>query len=670
MAEETALLNFEIDQGKAEKDLIALNKAMLNNKEAQAELNKAYKAGTITQDEYVKENVRLQQNLKKEQQQVSTLTRLINTESNSRNALKAKISILANEYDNLNTKTAAGAKRADALQKELSQLNTEITKTSKSAGLFKDQIGNYPSQFGEAAKSINIAGVSVGDLGSKLLSFANPASAAVGLASALGAAYLKSTQGAKDLEFAQNQLSVALNLANNSFASLISSAQDGEGVLSRAGNSLIEFFSPQAAAISKVAAENLETLEDLQREEIGIRDQINDRLETNQELLTEIQAEETKYQDKIYNTGVIIDNLRKNESELLDIKKDQLKSIQFQVSIDRENEQLQTSLLEKQREISNIERDTEKRVQAILRLKDNINAAEAKRISLERQRIAEFGNEASQFVSSTDTGLFSSTSQDAQAAELRADDEARMGKPLGSQVDPIEQRKKQEEEFNKLLIALFGERAELYNYDAAEYKRQQQEKEAAANAQIEAEQRLLAASASIFSSLSQLAEEGSNEQKALAITGLAVDTASALASGIASSQDIPYPGNLAAMASTIATILSAIAQAKQIGGFAEGGYTGNGGKYQPAGIVHKGEYVAPQHVMKNPAAQPHISALESMRLKGYADGGFVVNQSTAPANNSLLVANAFKNMPVPVLSVKEVTTVQNRIRVKENVATL
>jgi phage-related minor tail protein len=28
-----------------------------------------------------------------------------------------------------------------------------------------------------------------------------------------------------------------------------------------------------------------------------------------------------------------------------------------------------------------------------------------------------------------------------------------------------------------------------------------------------------------------------------------------------------------------------------VGGFAEGGYTGSGGKYEPAGIVHRGEYV-------------------------------------------------------------------------------
>jgi TP901 family phage tail tape measure protein len=56
-------------------------------------------------------------------------------------------------------------------------------------------------------------------------------------------------------------------------------------------------------------------------------------------------------------------------------------------------------------------------------------------------------------------------------------------------------------------------------------------------------------------------------------------------------------------------------------GFAEGGYTGSGGKYEPAGIVHKGEYVIPNKIVKK---YPELVAfLENIRLKGYAEGGLV-----------------------------------------------
>ncbi|NTD96115.1 tape measure protein [Agrobacterium tumefaciens] len=56
--------------------------------------------------------------------------------------------------------------------------------------------------------------------------------------------------------------------------------------------------------------------------------------------------------------------------------------------------------------------------------------------------------------------------------------------------------------------------------------------------------------------------------------------------------------------------------------YSEGGYTGDGGKYQPAGVVHKGEYVMDADTVRR-AGGP--AAMEAMRrgLKGYADGGYV-----------------------------------------------
>ena len=53
-------------------------------------------------------------------------------------------------------------------------------------------------------------------------------------------------------------------------------------------------------------------------------------------------------------------------------------------------------------------------------------------------------------------------------------------------------------------------------------------------------------------------------------------------------------------------------------GFAEGGYTGDGGKYQPAGIVHAGEFV----MSKEATNRIGIGSLNRM-LKGYAAGGYV-----------------------------------------------
>lgn len=66
--------------------------------------------------------------------------------------------------------------------------------------------------------------------------------------------------------------------------------------------------------------------------------------------------------------------------------------------------------------------------------------------------------------------------------------------------------------------------------------------------------------------------------------------------------------------------------------YAAGGYTGDGGKYEPKGIVHGGEYVIPQWMVKQ--NKPLVSALEVTRRKGYAEGGSVGGSiSTAQATS-------------------------------------
>lgn len=55
-------------------------------------------------------------------------------------------------------------------------------------------------------------------------------------------------------------------------------------------------------------------------------------------------------------------------------------------------------------------------------------------------------------------------------------------------------------------------------------------------------------------------------------------------------------------------------------GFADGGYTGAGGKYEPAGVVHRGEVVFSQADVRRHGG---VSAVERLRLKGYANGGIV-----------------------------------------------
>lgn len=87
--------------------------------------------------------------------------------------------------------------------------------------------------------------------------------------------------------------------------------------------------------------------------------------------------------------------------------------------------------------------------------------------------------------------------------------------------------------------------------------------------------------------------------------------------------------------------------------YASGGYTGAGGKYDPAGIVHRGEYV----FSAASVSRIGLGQLDTMHrgaLRGYADGGYVspTPYSHAPANQNgpapKMVVNVTNNTPAQV----------------------
>lgn len=96
-----------------------------------------------------------------------------------------------------------------------------------------------------------------------------------------------------------------------------------------------------------------------------------------------------------------------------------------------------------------------------------------------------------------------------------------------------------------------------------------------------------------------------------------------LNTAIANAMKLPWPANLAAAASAAGYMATIISNVQSVTlGFADGGYTGPGGKYDVAGLVHAGEGVLSQRDM---AALGGPAAFESFRksLHGYAAGGVV-----------------------------------------------
>lgn len=94
-------------------------------------------------------------------------------------------------------------------------------------------------------------------------------------------------------------------------------------------------------------------------------------------------------------------------------------------------------------------------------------------------------------------------------------------------------------------------------------------------------------------------------------------------------------------------------------GFSEGGYTGPGGRLEPAGIVHRGEYVVPQPQMRDPEVARMVAAIEGKRrrtsskhtLPGYAEGGYTDTETENRYNDILsdiyTLLQAIASTPIP-----------------------
>ncbi|WP_024438028.1 phage tail tape measure family protein, partial [Acinetobacter baumannii] len=134
----------------------------------------------------------------------------------------------------------------------------------------------------------------------------------------------------------------------------------------------------------------------------------------------------------------------------------------------------------------------------------------------------------------------------------------------------------------------------------------------------------------------------------------AADKAYAIASaGIAIQQNIAaaskagFPYNLPLIAGAVAQGASIIANIRAIKdqGFADGGYTGSGGKYEPAGIVHKGEVVWSQEDIRRWGG---VGLVENMRKSANPEAfinNHAINNTSAENvfNRSFLSSKAFND---------------------------
>ncbi|EXI34969.1 putative tail tape measure protein, partial [Acinetobacter baumannii 846928] len=128
---------------------------------------------------------------------------------------------------------------------------------------------------------------------------------------------------------------------------------------------------------------------------------------------------------------------------------------------------------------------------------------------------------------------------------------------------------------------------------------------------------------------------------AIAAAGIAIQQ------NIAAASKAGFPYNLPLIAGAVAQGASIIANIRAIKdqGFADGGYTGSGGKYDPAGIVHKGEVVWSQEDIRRWGG---VGLVENMRKSANPEAfinNHAINNTSAENvfNRSFLSSKAFND---------------------------
>ncbi|MDN5622552.1 MAG: tape measure protein [Acinetobacter sp.] len=155
-------------------------------------------------------------------------------------------------------------------------------------------------------------------------------------------------------------------------------------------------------------------------------------------------------------------------------------------------------------------------------------------------------------------------------------------------------------------------------------------------------------------------------QKAIAIAQGVVNTELAATgvmndpSALTMAQKLMYAGVIRATGYASVGLIAAQAIGGPGGeGYANGGYTGHGGKYEPAGVVHKGEGVLTQEEVKALGGPQGFEDLRKSIRRGYATGGLVtdthrVGMGTVNAINS--GGSGGKNVVQPKVTIINQTT--------------
>lgn len=724
----TKILEVVVDNNKAVAAISEYNRLIDEQKAKQAQLANAYKEGKISQADYYKAMAQSKEVTKTYSRQVQELSKEVQNnikmdteKAGSLRALRAELSNVTKQYDELSEEERRAAKGLE-LQSKIKVITAELKNSEEETGRFYRNVGNYANGFVEAFTRM---GGSMGGMQGPINIVKNGFTAIsttpiIAILGALVSIIQKVVQSFKSSEATMNAVTAALGPLNAGGRLL-------QKTMQALGNGLAKVITKLTEWADKLGLINeaMKNEQQLVKDEIALQLREREVLQQNADSQLKIAKLRAQAADKINYSAkerVAIlqeaiaeeDTIAKRELELAKERyRIQVEQSKLAENSKEENDalaqsyaamrQAETDYFNKTRELQAqiVEATNQIRAEAKAAGAANLKAAEdeltelakangATAEMLEKQldikkreiearlKLVEEGSLAEYHLKQQQLQMEYELDMQRLANEEGTDELIKLRREQFQQ-DMQDLEATWKEEAQAAADALFEENManiqaemEARKQAAEELEKQELEKQKMAEDTVMAFSSVAGSIAGMLESFGKENKELAQLSKIIALAQIAIETGVATAKGISSAMSKPFPENLAAIATTIATIIggmtSAISTVKSAK-FATGGYVtgpGSGTSDSISARLSNGESVI--NARSTAMFGPLLSSLNQ------AGGGVAFNPASGGQREgyeflAAAVAAGMKNVNLRV-GVDEVTRVQDRVATINDISTI
>lgn len=598
-----ALLTIRVDNGEAIKAIGKYQQEIAKCTEVITSYQQKEKEGQKLSEQErndMNQNIQVQKSLQKQMREVEyqyqkSLQKQTENEG-SLKSLRGELSNLTNQYDKLSRTEREGAKGKE-LQEHISQVYNELKKAEEGTGRFQRNVGNYTNQMvsgfgavGGAAGSM-INPIKNATAGLKAMS-STPIIAVLGLLINIISKVISSM---KNSEQTMNSVQAAL-VPLNALSTLFTRTMD---MLAKGVAKVAEKLGSWLSKL-KIIKDEITEEQAITKAEIALQKERRRVAEANAQTELEVAelraktAEKDKYSnaERIKMLEQVVEKEREAAERTKNLAKEELRVAEARAALTENSVEDEDRLSQLRVAAINAETQYNAKIREINAQLSEARRAQAKEqqttttqvVSTEQKATKDLEKEVEKRIAirqqeiETRLKLVEKGSQ--EELQLQQDlltaKYAQEMRSLEQQEGTEQLRMLKKQEYDAQMLALEESYWEDFNamltqemdaFIAAQVAETEAVEEAS---QREQEAKIAAANAigNAMGNLSNLAEQFADENKALAkaskvlaLAQIAIETGVATAKGISQSQSVPFPANIAAIATTIATIVGGIASA-------------------------------------------------------------------------------------------------------------